>query len=684
MKKVRNVCIFSILVLIIMLVGCKNVQAAETLFWPVPGHPYLSQELHKNAIDISDANIEGANVHAAMGGTVTHIHLCTVHHPGNYKYDTCNGFGTGLVIAGDDGRIYQYAHMQANSIPSNVYRTARVEKGQLIGRVGQTGAATGPHLHFGISIGSYDADSGINPDTETYSNRYSSTKPNIPSNLLNLGNNFYSYILMSNNLGLFNVDVGSQVVLQNGVWQDKKQIWNFIRQSDGSYVIKNVATGKYLDVFNSNDYDGGAIRTFTYNGSNAQKFFLYGTQDNCVIRPACSATRTVSVDGGVNLAGKKLNMWEYWGVETQLFYIWKVNEAKASVLNYNANRNDVTLNWTKGENADKYNIIINSGTAGNVKEYKKIIDIAETSYKISLPAGYYEVTVEGWNYFSHDFSNVVKFTIANPTYPLQSITLNKTTSNLKVGGTDTLKVTYKPTNTTDNKTVTWSSSNTKVVAVDKTGTVKGIKEGTAIITAKVGTKTATCKVTVEYKLPFKDVAKSDWFYEPVKWAYKNKVVTGYNETTFAPNDKTSRGQLVTILWRLEGKPDTSKLKNNFTDVPNTYYTDAIKWANSKGIVTGYGGTTKFGPEDRILRQDLALILMRYAKYKGKDTKKLANISGFADYKKAQNYAETAIRWAVQNSIIQGNKKQDGTKTLDPQSNATRAEIVTMLMRYCQK
>lgn len=241
-------------------------------------------------------------------------------------------------------------------------------------------------------------------------------KPTIPTNVLNLGDNFYAYMLMSNHLELFNVDVDSQVVLQQGVHMDKKQIWNFVRQSDGSYVIKNVATGKYLDVLNSNDYDGGVIRTFSYNGSNAQKFFLYGTQDNCVIRPACSATRTISIDGGINSVGNKLNMWEYWGAETQLFNIWKVQEAKSAKLNYNANGSNVTLNWIKDKDTDqydRYNMIIKSGTVGNVKEYKKIADVAGTSYCINLPAGYYEITLESWNYFSHAYSNVIKFTIKN-------------------------------------------------------------------------------------------------------------------------------------------------------------------------------------------------------------------------------------------------------------------------------
>ena len=183
-------------------------------------------------------------------------------------------------------------------------------------------------------------------------------KPDIPSKLLNLGDNFYAYLIMSNHLELFNVDVNNQVVLQNGVWLDSKQIWNFVRQSDGSYIIKNVSTGKYLDVRNSNDWDGGIIQTFSYNGSLAQRFFITGQQDKCVLRPACSKTRVVSVDGGLNLAGKKLNMWEYWGVETQLFNIWKVDNAKASKLTYNKNGKNVTFNWTKGDGADKYNIII--------------------------------------------------------------------------------------------------------------------------------------------------------------------------------------------------------------------------------------------------------------------------------------------------------------------------------------
>ena len=155
MKK-RILSMLLVLVLMATLVPL-HADAAVTIYWPVPGHTHLSQGYHaNNAIDISDGSINGATVIAAASGTVTHIYLCSNTHNDSYSIQhpestDCNGFGTGLVIKADDGRIYQYAHMQGGSIPSNVYRGAYVSAGQMIGRVGATGCATGPHLHFGIS-----------------------------------------------------------------------------------------------------------------------------------------------------------------------------------------------------------------------------------------------------------------------------------------------------------------------------------------------------------------------------------------------------------------------------------------------------------------------------------------------------------------------------------------------------
>lgn len=147
-------------------------QAATTLYWPVEGHTSHGGLHAKNAIDIRDAGIGGATVRAAIGGTVTKKTTCTRQHY-NSNGD-CNGFGTGLVIAGDDGRTYQYAHMQGGSIPGNIGVGSRVNAAQSIGRVGTTGNSSGNHLHFGICWGQYWVGTG-NPAAESYI--YGSAQP---------------------------------------------------------------------------------------------------------------------------------------------------------------------------------------------------------------------------------------------------------------------------------------------------------------------------------------------------------------------------------------------------------------------------------------------------------------------------------------------------------------------------
>ena len=186
----------------------------------------------------------------------------------------------------------------------------------------------------------------------------------------------------------------------------------------------------------------------------------------------------------------------------------------------------------------------------------------------------------------------------------------------------------------------------------------------------------------EYILTFTDIPKTSWYYESVKYVSERGLITGYNETTFGPFDNLKREQLVNILWRIEGKPDASALPNNFTDVPDgQWYTDAIKWANANGIVKGYGGTTLFGRGDNIIRQDLAIMLTNYAKYKGKYVSPTGTLDKFADKAKVSNYAVDAVRWASENSIISGNANADGTKTIEPLKNAKRCEAAVMLTKF---
>ena len=188
------------------------------------------------------------------------------------------------------------------------------------------------------------------------------------------------------------------------------------------------------------------------------------------------------------------------------------------------------------------------------------------------------------------------------------------------------------------------------------------------------------------ELSFTDVSPKAWYYKYVKEAYNKGIIAGYSKTIFAPQAKITRGQLVTILWRYEGEPSMDNVHNRFSDVKEgEYYTDGVKWAASKGIVSGYGGTSKFGPGNPIIRQDLALILKNYAEYKRKDTTANTDLSNFVDYNKLKNsYALDALKWAVKYKVISGNDLGKGKKSIDPLGNATRAHAATMIVNFIDK
>ena len=271
-------------------------------------------------------------------------------------------------------------------------------------------------------------------------------------------------------------------------------------------------------------------------------------------------------------------------------------------------------------------------------------------------------------------------TVKEKRIPLENISIDKQSVTLEDGEKIKLNVSYTPENTNDNKTVTWSAYDNSIATVDKNGNVTAIKKGYSCVWARVGNFTKMCYITVKEWSQFKDVKSSDWFYNAVKYTYKNNIIKGYNDTTFAPNDKLTRGMIVTILYRMEGSPNNDG-KSRFTDVNSSeWYAKAIKWAVDNGIVHGYGGTSKFGPEDNIIRQDLAGILRNYAKYKGKNVNVTSDLTKFKDYKQVDSYANTSVQWAVGKGVITGN--DDGT--LNPKGTATRAEAAAMIQKYCNK
>ena len=231
-----------------------------------------------------------------------------------------------------------------------------------------------------------------------------------------------------------------------------------------------------------------------------------------------------------------------------------------------------------------------------------------------------------------------------------------------------------------------TSNNEEVAAVTADGTITAVGEGTASIhyynsdNEFIGSTTLTVTKPVS-ELPFTDVSVDNWFYDSVKYTYQKGIILGTSNTTFNPNTKLTRGMLVTILHRMDGKPQPTT-QNKFSDVyKSQYYYDAVIWANENGIVHGYGDGTKFGPDDNITRQDLAVILRNFAQYKGKNINVTSDLSKFKDGNLVSDYAKSAVEWAVGKGVITGNNNGE---SLTPHSNSTRAEASGMIYNYCTK
>ena len=288
----------------------------------------------------------------------------------------------------------------------------------------------------------------------------------------------------------------------------------------------------------------------------------------------------------------------------------------------------------------------------------------------------------------------------------QSFTYTKPSSGGSSGGSSSGKTTYKvttsavnnggvnasPSNAEKGATITITLSPDKGYKLDKLTvtdgsgkTVSTVKKGDTVYTFTM--PASAVKVGVSYvkatetpsETKFNDVSANDWFASAVDYVTGKGMMNGTADNTFSPKANTTRGMIVTVLYRLENQPSTSAA--SFTDVDSgAYYANAVAWANANGIVSGYG-SGKFGPNDKVTREQLAAILYRYAQYKkydvsvGEDT----NILSYNDAQSISTYAIPAIQWACGAGVVTG---KSGSK-LDSKGNATRAEVAAMLMRFCE-
>ena len=176
--------------------------------------------------------------------------------------------------------------------------------------------------------------------------------------------------------------------------------------------------------------------------------------------------------------------------------------------------------------------------------------------------------------------------------------------------------------------------------------------------------------------PFLDI-RTHWAKSAIESAVAKGLFAGTSPTTFHPDQAMNRAMLVTVLYRMEKEPTAEGDGKRFADVPaGAYYAKAVAWASAKGIVAGYSDT-QFGPEDTITREQLAVILNRYATYKGYNTSKTADLAAFQDADQISEWARVPVQWANAMKLLNGRT----STTLAPKGSATRAEVAKILVTF---
>jgi hypothetical protein len=341
---------------------------------------------------------------------------------------------------------------------------------------------------------------------------------------------------------------------------------------------------------------------------------------------------------------------------------------------------------------------------GDTGTWHDTYQVSADTDKITFTKEYLSTLGEGVHEFEFNYADgkqaLFFLTVAKGTTPIGPTPTygggsSPTTYAPTITETANGKVTVKPEKAASGELVTITATPDEGYELDAlTVTDTGGKEVAL-------TKSADCtfsfvqpagKVTI--KATFKKTADSDencpmkafidldpaaWYHDGVHWALENGVMNGVGGGKFDPSGATTRGMIVTILYRLEGEP-VIRSGMPFSDVKESdWYAKAISWAESLGIVNGYGDG-RFGPNDPITREQLATILYRYAQHKGEGFKGLWNFKlDFPDAGEVSVWAIEAVSWMVMNGVING---KDGK--LVPGGNASRAEAATMLQRFSAK
>ena len=411
----------------------------------------------------------------------------------------------------------------------------------------------------------------------------------------------------------------------------------------------------------------------------------------------------IKKDGNVSLSGASeinlTNNKNKEGKDINNVYLPK-GDVSAS-QNSSVNGNIVNGEPDKGDYRVEY--IVNGEVYYSVTVTAENGKVSYTAPKNPSRSGY---TFEGWDY------NGVKVDVATDNkasfkpvdgknvyifdaeFSKNSSTPAVTEYSVTVKKTDNGSVTVSPKKAEDGDKVTITVDPDKGYVVD--AVVVTDKDGDKItVTKKSATKytftmpksRVDVKVTFKVEqtepeqpseMPFVDVVKDAWYYPAVEYVYNNELMNGTNGgLTFEPNVNLNRAMMAAVLYNMEGGPACDK-NGLFSDVADgKWYTDAVNWAASNNIVSGMPDGT-YAPDQALTREQMASILYRYAEYKGIDVSARADLSTFTDGTTVSPWAQDVVQWAVAEKLMSGNGNE-----LQPKGTASRAQVATVLMNYCE-
>lgn len=314
------------------------------------------------------------------------------------------------------------------------------------------------------------------------------------------------------------------------------------------------------------------------------------------------------------------------------------------------------VNSTANPNLTLERARITEPSSVSMEQYNDIAQVAKNGDEIVR-----ELTITPYHHSSSSGSSNYAVTVA------ETKNGTVTPSATRVGSGSTVTLTVAPDGGYVLDGITVKTADGKDVSLTKAADGK--------YTFKMPSSAVT--VNAAFRLRFTDLDPNAWYFDGVKDSLKKGLMEGMSETIFAPNGTLTRAQLVTILWRMEQQPSVDYALP-FTDVAaGQWYTEAVRWAAAENVVNGTSATT-FTPDAPVTREQLVTMLWRYAKQKGYDVSigEETNILSYADATSVSEYAIPAMQWACGAGVIQG---ADGK--LLPKDSTTRAQIATIFQRF---